>query len=95
MFVSHFQNILGPEMHCQSPDLSKILLHGVLTNEEALSLMTPVTISEIEDVIKAANSNKAPGLDGFNAHFFKVSWPIISKDVCASITDFFKHGSML
>lgn len=26
---------------------------------------------------------------------FKVCWPIIGKDVCASIKDFFKHGSIL
>ncbi|XXG62096.1 hypothetical protein AAC387_Pa05g0532 [Persea americana] len=95
VFVSHFQNILGPEMHCQSPDLSQILPHGVATDEDALSLMTPVTISKIEGVIKATNPNKAPGPGGFNAHFFKVCWPIIGKDVCASIIDFFKHGAML
>ena len=57
--------------------------------------MRPVTIAEIEDVVKSANPNKAPSPDGFNAHFFKVCWPIIGKDVCASIMDFFTHGSML
>lgn len=79
-------------MLCQSPNLSQVTPHGVVTEEDALSLMNPVTISEIENVIKAANPNKALGPDGFNALF---CWPIIGKDVCASITDFFKHGSML
>lgn len=58
-------------------------------------LLKPVTVSEIEEAIKNANPNKAPGPDGFDAHFFKVCWPIIGKDVCDSIIDFFKHGSML
>ena len=39
--------------------------------------MNPVTIAEIKDVIKATNPNKAPVPDGFNAHLFKVCWPII------------------
>ena len=49
----------------------------------------PVIITKIEEVIKAANPNKAPGPDGFNAHFFKVFWSIIGNDVCEGITDFF------
>ncbi|XXG82782.1 hypothetical protein AAC387_Pa10g0673 [Persea americana] len=72
MFVSHFQSILGPDIQNQSPDLSHITPHGVLTDGDALDLMRPVTIAEIEDVVKSANPNKAPGPDGFNAHFFKV-----------------------
>ena len=60
-----------------------------------MSLTLPVPISEIEEVIKAENPNKAPGPDGFNAHFFKVFWPIIGNDVCEAITDFFQHSLLL
>ncbi|XXG82825.1 hypothetical protein AAC387_Pa10g0712 [Persea americana] len=95
VFVSHFQRILGPDIQNQSPDLSHITPHGVLTDGDALALMRPVTVAEIEDVVKSANPHKALGPDGFNAHFFKVCWPIIGKDVCVSIMDFFTHGSML
>lgn len=62
---------------------------------DANTLTMPVTISEIEDVIKFAIQTRLLGPDGFNAHFFKVFWPIIGLDVCAGIMDFFKHGSML
>lgn len=49
--------------HC--PDLSHVTPHGYVTEEDALLLMKPVTISEIEEVIKGANPNKAPGPDRF------------------------------
>lgn len=71
VFISHFQNILGPEMQCQSPDLSQVLPHGIVNEEDTISLMRPVTNPESEDVIKTANPNKAPGPDGFNTHFFQ------------------------
>ena len=72
VFVSHFQNILGPDIQNQYPDLSHITPHGVLTDGDVLDLMHPVTFAEIEYVIKSANPNKAPDPNGFNAHFFKV-----------------------
>lgn len=77
------------------PDLSYIGPSNYVSDEDAESLKLPVAVSEIEEVIKASNPNKAPGPDGFNAHFFKVFWPIIGNDVCEAVTDFFKLGQML
>jgi hypothetical protein len=34
-------------------------------------------------------ANKAPGLDGFSAEFFKAAWPIIGKEVVKAIKNFF------
>ena len=77
------------------PNLSHAIPHGYVFEVSALELTKQVTVFEIEHVIKFANPNKAPGPDGFNAHFFKVFWPTIGNDVCAGIIDFFKHGYML
>ena len=50
-------------------------------------VMRPVTISEIEESIKHANPNKAPGPGGFNAHFFKVCSQLLgTMYVTASLT---------
>lgn len=38
------------------------------------------------------SSSKAPGIDGFNAHFFKRSWHIIGKEVVAAVQQFFVDG---
>lgn len=35
------------------------------------------------------DDNKAPGIDGFNAVFFKISWEIIKTDVYAGVEEFF------
>ena len=45
VFVSHFQNILGPDIQNQYPDLSHITPHGVLTDGDALDLLHPVTFA--------------------------------------------------
>lgn len=39
--------------------------------------------------------DKAPGPDGYNSHFFKITWHIIGKDVVAAIMDYFEKGYLL
>lgn len=63
--------------------------------EDALSLSCPITQEEIEFAVKNANPNKAPGPDGFNAHFYKVCWSIIGADICDAFQDFFQTGLLL
>lgn len=41
------------------------------------------------------NPDKAPGPDGFNAHFFQVCWGIIKHDVCKAVSNFFRSGKLL
>lgn len=41
------------------------------------------------------NSNKAPGPDGYSAHFFKSAWEIVSQDVIEAIKSFFASGKLL
>ena len=76
-------------------DLSDVIPDVYIAKEDANSLSIPVTIFEIEDAIKSTNPNKALGPKGFNAHFFKICWPIIVNVVCQGIIGFFKHGLML
>lgn len=48
---------------------------------------------EIEKVV--LSPEKAPGPDGFNAHFFEVCWRIIKHDVCKAVSNFFRSGKLL
>ena len=59
VFVSHFSNILALAIEAQYPDLSHIILHGYVTEEDANVLTRQVAISEIEEAIKKANPHKA------------------------------------
>ncbi|XP_056685914.1 uncharacterized protein [Spinacia oleracea] len=53
------------------------------------------TPDDINKVLEDIPSNKAPGLDGYNNHFFKIAWPVIHEDLCAAIMDFFNTGKIL
>lgn len=55
----------------------------------------PMENIEVEEAIKFSSPNKAPGPNGFNAHFYKICWPIIGKDVIKAIKDFFHNGNLL
>ena len=50
---------------------------------------------EIKNVFFSMHSNKAPGPDGFNTHFFKDSWALIGPSVISAIKEFFVTGELL
>ncbi|KAK3218487.1 hypothetical protein Dsin_012457 [Dipteronia sinensis] len=70
--IRHFQNILGCSMPVRHGigTLSNII-DNVISNDQADSMDRDVTNDEILEVCFSVHPNKAPGPDGFNAHFFK------------------------
>lgn len=95
-FVNHFKDTLAPDLaYAEQVDLSHIKTFGTVTDSEAAEPCKPVHKAEIEAAIKIANPHESPGLDGFNAHFYKVCWSIIGEDVTLAISDFFKSGKLL
>ncbi|GJU17305.1 RNA-directed DNA polymerase, eukaryota, reverse transcriptase zinc-binding domain protein [Tanacetum coccineum] len=38
---------------------------------------------------------ETPGPDGYTAKFYKKAWPIVGRDVCNAIKEFFRNGRML
>ncbi|XP_056688426.1 uncharacterized protein [Spinacia oleracea] len=76
-------------------DLPTMRAGPTLSNSARLSLCQPVTEREIDLALKGINDNKAPGIDGFNAVFFKKTWGIIKTDVYAAVMDFFANKKML
>lgn len=88
-FVNHFINILAPAIFHEGEDTLNINVNDELETDDAAQLWRPITIEEIELAIKKSPSNKALGLDGFNAQFFKICWPLVGKDIAAAILDFF------
>lgn len=58
-------------------------------------LQSPVTMNEIKEALTSIGDLKSPGIDGYGAKFFKVSWHIIKDDVVAAIQEFFRSGKMM
>lgn len=42
-------------------------------------------------MVKGFGDNKARGIDGFNAKFFKSGWNVIKNDIVEAIKYFFEH----
>ena len=60
-------------------------------SEEAISQpVKPFSAEEIQKTMFAIDGEKAPGLDGYTAHFFKEAWSIVGEDVTAAILFFFQ-----
>ena len=66
----------------------------VLSRQQRIQLCTDVTEQEIYEALQSIGSDKAPGIDGYNALFFKHTWKIVKKDVITAVTQFFTTGKL-
>ena len=76
-------------------DLSQTRVRAILSSKDVEILCRLVLISKIEDAIRGSHPHKSSGPDGFNAHFFKVCWHIIGRDVSEAVQDFFIQCKLL
>lgn len=56
-----------------------------LNAHQQLLLNADCTEQEVKDALFSMDSNKAPGIDGFNVYFYKKSWHIIGDEVVQAI----------
>ena len=75
-------------------DVSQLqdLLSFRCSDQDAGSLVQPVTHDEIKDVLFSMPSNKSPGPDGFNAEFYKATWDITGSEFVIAVQAFFVKG---
>lgn len=53
-----------------------------------------VDTSEIDHALNQIADDKSPGIDGWNAVFFKQAWPVIKLDIYDAVKHFFNTGYM-
>lgn len=67
---------------------------SMLSAEETQSCERQITIEEIEEAVKQAKLNKAPGMDGLPVEFYKTFWPQI-KNIFLKIVLHFQNTGQL
>ncbi|KAL2924384.1 hypothetical protein RDABS01_022574 [Bienertia sinuspersici] len=94
-FISFYTTLLQGSDH-RTPLIPEIVGMGKTLNDKHRRLLDcNFTDKEIKEAMFSIPSNKAPGLDGYNSHFFKTTWNIIGGDICQAVRDFFRTGKLL
>ncbi|GKA15175.1 sodium/hydrogen exchanger 6 [Tanacetum coccineum] len=93
-FVSHYNQFFGAEGDTTPLDDHDLYIR-TLDNAKADFMVRNVTNEEIKSVIFSMRDDKAPGLDGFTAAFFKKAWDVVGGDITCVLHDFFSNGKLL
>ncbi|XP_071721877.1 uncharacterized protein [Rutidosis leptorrhynchoides] len=63
-------------------------------DSQAGMLNRDVSTVEIRDALWSIGSSKAPGIDDFNAYFFKKNWSLVGEDFTEVVLSFFSSGCL-
>ncbi|XP_058777111.1 uncharacterized protein LOC131651466 [Vicia villosa] len=75
-------------------DIGALRRGSQLNRDQKILLEGKVTEDDIYIALKGIDDNSAPGLDGYTAKKFKVSWNTIKVDVIAAIHEYFDKGKI-
>ncbi|KAH0698461.1 hypothetical protein KY284_012676 [Solanum tuberosum] len=94
-FVSFYKSLMGSSTSTL-PAVNKYIMKTgpTLIHQQQLQLCAEVTKEEIYTALQLIGDDKAPGIDGYNAFFFKKTWPIIQSDIIAAITNFLNNSKL-
>lgn len=67
---------------------------NILSDEERISIETPLTYSEFTSALKNLKNDKSPGSDGFSSNFYKFFWKDIGWFVVRSLNYGFSIGEL-
>nr|GEZ12878.1 hypothetical protein [Tanacetum cinerariifolium] len=67
----------------------------VLSTEEPMEMIKPVSGDEIKNAMYDIDDQKALGLDGFSTNFYKSDWCVIGQDICVAVIDCLDTGGYL
>ena len=76
-FAAFYSSLYTSEINFKNDScfnfLNSVQLHQ-LSDQECISLETPLSLSELQKALQTMNSGKSPGLDGLPPEFFTVFW---------------------
>nr|XP_010321228.1 uncharacterized protein LOC104647500 [Solanum lycopersicum] len=94
-FVMFYKSLMGSSAGKLPAINAQVMKRGpVLSKQQRIQLRTGIIEYEIYTTLQSIGNDKPPGIDGYNAHFFKHSWKIIKKDVIEAVKSFFTTGKL-
>jgi hypothetical protein len=87
--TGYYKNLFAP-LESMSFILDEDLRDDIIqvTQDENEKLTQSFSEDEVKAVVFSMEHNKAPGLDGFSAEFYKICWDVIKDDLMALFREF-------
>lgn len=94
-FLKYYTELIGTRTTCSPLDESVFDYGPCLGDEERIRLDSDVSEDEIKAALFDIHDDKAPGPDGYSAHFFKKAWGIVGPLLIEAVMEFFSSGRLL
>jgi hypothetical protein len=94
--VSHFHHLYSKENDDNEEGNKEFLknIPTLVTKEDNTTLLSPTNEEEISKIIWSMAPDKAPGLDGFTIHFYRICWNINKSDLIRMIKGFLQKSKL-
>ena len=95
--TSHFKEIMTEDNTDRGQDIDKIipLIPKTVSREDNESLIKPISMYEVEDVMNMMAQGKSPSPDDFTFNFFHLFWDMIKEEVWAIVEELQKSRGVL
>ncbi|XP_052177578.1 uncharacterized protein LOC127791637 [Diospyros lotus] len=94
-FIRYFEDLLGFSKSCDLIDLNVLRSRPCISTDQTAFLSSNISCEEIKSTLFSIGDEKASGLDGYSACFFKKAWLIMDEQFTEAIHEFFSSGFLL
>lgn len=89
--IGFYKNLMGSATDELTMVNKMVVANGPSLNiAQQRMLNADCSAMEVKEALFGMDSNRAPGIDGYNAYFFKKCWHIIGEEVTTAIQLFFQ-----
>ncbi|WMV07828.1 hypothetical protein MTR67_001213 [Solanum verrucosum] len=94
-FVQFYKGLMGSSVTTLPAIDVQVMKRGpTLSRQQRIDLCANITKEEVTAGLQSIGNDKALGIDGFNAYFFKYTWKTIKEDIIDAVQSFFKTGKI-